>query len=194
MTNSATSPKRQYDAQASRAALLSAAAELFDARGYERATIREIGERAGVDPALIARYFGGKEGLYLAAVSGPPVAGSTNAWQSGDASAAVRETLERWDARGSNPIRGALVASELNPDLRDQITEILQRHLIAPLAGALERRGLPDAELRAEIALAVAAGVTVTRTNGVLPALADADIDDVLALVEPMLRALDAAA
>ena len=54
------------DAQASRRALLEAADALFDERGYDAATVRDIGERAGVDAALIARYFGGKEGLYLA--------------------------------------------------------------------------------------------------------------------------------
>ena len=33
--------------------------------------MRQIGERAGVDPALIARYFDGKEGLFLAACATP---------------------------------------------------------------------------------------------------------------------------
>ncbi|MFE2696343.1 TetR family transcriptional regulator [Streptomyces mirabilis] len=28
--------------------------------GFDRTTIRDISERAGVDPALIARYFGSK--------------------------------------------------------------------------------------------------------------------------------------
>ncbi|MFD9659211.1 helix-turn-helix domain-containing protein [Streptomyces mirabilis] len=35
-------------------------ATLFAERGFDRTTIRDIGERAGVDPALIARYFGSK--------------------------------------------------------------------------------------------------------------------------------------
>ena len=58
--------RRRHDAQASREALLEAAEAIFDERGYDAATVRDIGERAGVDAALIARYFGGKEGLYLA--------------------------------------------------------------------------------------------------------------------------------
>jgi AcrR family transcriptional regulator len=56
--------RRRHDAQASREALLDAATALFEARGYQATTVRDIGERAAVDPALIARYFGGKEGLY----------------------------------------------------------------------------------------------------------------------------------
>ena len=50
----ATATRRPHDAEASRRALLEAAQEVFEAVGYDRATTREIGERAGVDPALIA--------------------------------------------------------------------------------------------------------------------------------------------
>jgi AcrR family transcriptional regulator len=59
-------PPRRRDAAATRRALLDAARELFDARGFRGTTVRGIGERAGVDPALIARYFGGKAELYQA--------------------------------------------------------------------------------------------------------------------------------
>src|ERR1700709_461434 len=62
--------RRPHDAEASRRALLDAAREVFDEVGYDRATTREIGERAGVDPALIARYFDSKEGLFTAAIAG----------------------------------------------------------------------------------------------------------------------------
>ncbi|KJK42132.1 helix-turn-helix domain-containing protein, partial [Saccharothrix sp. ST-888] len=59
---------RRRDAARRRELLIRAAMELFAERGFDRTTIREIGERAGVDPALIARYFGGKTQLYLATV------------------------------------------------------------------------------------------------------------------------------
>ena len=56
--------RRRHDAGASRRALLDATGPLFDERGFDRATTRDIGARAGVDAALIARYFGSKEGLH----------------------------------------------------------------------------------------------------------------------------------
>src|SRR3984885_15422926 len=65
----ATATRRPHDADASRRALLDAARGVFDEVGYDRATTREIGERAGVDPALIARYFDSKEGLFIAAIA-----------------------------------------------------------------------------------------------------------------------------
>jgi len=52
-----------------REALLSAARGLLAERGLPRVTVREVAERAGVQPALVSYYFGGKEGLLRAVVS-----------------------------------------------------------------------------------------------------------------------------
>ncbi len=50
-----------------RANILAAARERFAAEGYERATIRAIAADAGIDPALVMRYYGNKAGLFAAA-------------------------------------------------------------------------------------------------------------------------------
>jgi AcrR family transcriptional regulator len=191
MTKLADTPphKRHYDAAASRQALLQAAAELFDERGYERATIREIGERAGVDPALIARYFGGKEGLYLAALSDPE---STRAitCSAGEPAVAVRDMLRRWDERGSTPFRRALMSHDPTPEVREQVGAMLAGRLLGPMVEELRGRGHEDAVLRAQVALALATGVELLRENGLLPELGEADLDDVLEVLEPMLHAV----
>ncbi len=44
--------------------MLRAAQELFTERGYERTTVRDIADRAGVNQALLFRYFGNKEDLF----------------------------------------------------------------------------------------------------------------------------------
>ena len=68
-TGHAAGPRagRSRDAAASKDALLQVARTLFGQRGFEGTTIREIGEQAGVDAALIARQFGSKADLYIAA-------------------------------------------------------------------------------------------------------------------------------
>jgi TetR/AcrR family transcriptional regulator len=57
---------RRRDAAASRRAILDSAEQLFAERGYDRASLGEIGRRAGVSAALPGYFFGGKEQLYVA--------------------------------------------------------------------------------------------------------------------------------
>ncbi|MGX1883663.1 TetR/AcrR family transcriptional regulator [Streptomyces sp. NPDC055287] len=58
-------PRRRSDA--TKAAILDAARERFAADGYERATIRAIARDAAIDPSMVMRYYGNKEGLFAAA-------------------------------------------------------------------------------------------------------------------------------
>jgi AcrR family transcriptional regulator len=50
-----------------KSAILAAAKERFAADGYDRATIRAIAEDAGIDPAMVMRYYGTKERLFATA-------------------------------------------------------------------------------------------------------------------------------
>jgi AcrR family transcriptional regulator len=52
-----------------REAILSAARQLFAKHGYETTTVRDVAERASIDPAMVMRYFGSKEGLFAQAAS-----------------------------------------------------------------------------------------------------------------------------
>ena len=46
--------------------LISVAAELLSEKSYKSITIRELGDRAGVNSAMIRYYFESKEGLFIA--------------------------------------------------------------------------------------------------------------------------------
>lgn len=54
--------------EATRAALIEAAIEIFGRDGFDAASTRSIAEAAGANQALIGYHFGGKPGLYLAAL------------------------------------------------------------------------------------------------------------------------------
>ena len=181
-------PRRHYDARASRQSLLDAGGALFDERGYEAATVREIGERAGVDAALIARYFGGKEGLYLAALAQQEGRGHVPA----DPADALVHMLTRADERGSGPIGQAMVTPTLTDAMREQVREIVHRYVVEPLAGELAAGDVTDAELRAELLVAIATGISLIRAGGTLPALAQAPLEKVLAILAPFADALRA--
>ncbi len=59
-----TERKARQDGVETREAILAAAEAEFAAKGFELASAREICRRAGVNPALLSRYFGSKESLY----------------------------------------------------------------------------------------------------------------------------------
>jgi len=183
----ATAARRPHDAEASRRALLDAARAVFDEVGYDRATTREIGERAGVDPALIARYFDSKEGLFIAAIAaGSPEDDEIDF----SPPELLRFLLERWDERGHNPISRALASPTLTAGAREQISTVVGDRVVTGLAAELRARGVAAAELRAELLVALAVGVAMTRANGTLETLAATPREEVLEALAPLVRAL----
>lgn len=189
MSVQANKVRRPHDSEASRQALLEAGMAVFEEVGFERATTREIGERAAIDPALIARYFGGKEGLYLAALAegwGERKQGPEDF----EPKALLSFLLERWEKRGHGPASRALASPKLSEDVRALVQDLFGKRLVEPLAEELADKGVPDPALRAELLVALALGVAVTRANGTLPALASAKLDDIAAALGPLAEAL----
>jgi AcrR family transcriptional regulator len=178
--------RRRHDAQASRQALLEAASALFDERGYDATTVREIGARADVDSALIARYFGGKEGLYLATLKdeGRPALPV-------DPHEALATMLGRSEAQGNGPVALAMVSPTLTDPMREELRELIDSRVLQPLAAELERRGAGDPALRAEILMALAVGISLTRASRTLERLADVPLPELLAMLAPVLSALE---
>jgi AcrR family transcriptional regulator len=180
------SSRRRHDAEASRQALLDAATALFDERGYDGATVRDIGERARVDPALIARYFGCKERLYLEALGRDDRPALPS-----EPLEAIARVLAYHDERGSGPVLRAMVNPTLSDTARRRLGDVVGQRLTGPLHAALEERGVADARLRAELVVAMIVGMALTRSGRTLPTLADADLDDVMAVLEPVIAALE---
>ncbi len=67
MKNAALST-RPRKSERTRCAILAAARQLFAADSYDDVGLRDIGEAAGVDAALVNRYFGTKEALFAEAL------------------------------------------------------------------------------------------------------------------------------
>lgn len=64
-----SAPQQKRNAAETRNRLLQAARRLFAKANYVSVGIREIGAEAGVNPALISRYFGSKRNLFLEVAS-----------------------------------------------------------------------------------------------------------------------------
>lgn len=54
--------------ETARAAILAATRELLSTKGYGPPTVRSVAESAGVDPAMVIRYYGSKEDLIAEAM------------------------------------------------------------------------------------------------------------------------------
>ena len=181
---SAEKPARRRDSARSRELLVRAAGELLAERGFERTTVRDIGERAGLDQALIARYFGGKAQLFIAVLRAE--AGDDLELDLFDPER-VGELFERIGQRGPGPIFQAAVQRPSDPAVETATHEELRIRLIAPLRESYERQGLDRPRLRAEVTVAAFVGVLMGRGSGAFEELAAAGPDELLPLVQSLL-------
>ncbi|MGD9475942.1 TetR family transcriptional regulator [Shinella sp. G-2] len=61
------SPARKTKSDRTRETILEAARLLFAEKGYDGTTVRDIAAAATIDPAMVIRYFGGKDLLFARA-------------------------------------------------------------------------------------------------------------------------------
>jgi len=126
----ASVPRRSHT---TKAGILSAAREHFASSGYQGATIRAIASSAGVDPALVMRYFGNKEALFAAAANFdlrlPELAAIHR-----DAVGVVlvEHFLDRWDNDGT--LLALMRAAVSNEMAADRMRDIFSTQLVPVVA------------------------------------------------------------
>jgi AcrR family transcriptional regulator len=195
--------RRERKKQQTREALMQAALELFDAKGYEQTTIREIADAVDVATRTFFRYFASKEELvvslgadfaesFLEEVRARPADEVPFAVLSNSFMAVMRAYRE--DAAANNAasiyLKVVTLIEETPPLLAAYLRNIHdQQHVIARVLA--EREGI-DAEkdLRPQLAAAIHLGLV---GNAVKRALAkeDAGIDDILDEFDASLGQLD---
>jgi AcrR family transcriptional regulator len=183
-----TDPTRRRDAGRTRAALLKAAAELFAERGFAHATIRDIGERAGVDSAMIARYFGGKAQLYVAVLQKEQGTGEPPDLLDGER---LRHVVERAVRQGAGPLYHSALHAHDDPRADEFSRRELHRRIVTPLARRLAADGADRPQARAELLTAAVVGVLIGRSSGTLPALTALDADELAGLLAQVLSAME---
>jgi AcrR family transcriptional regulator len=95
-----------------RESILSAARQLFAKHGYETTTVRDVAERAHIDPAMVIRYFGSKDGLFAEAASVELELPSAADIDSADLGRTLAEHfLEIWEGAGSKQGMAVLLRS-----------------------------------------------------------------------------------
>jgi AcrR family transcriptional regulator len=154
----APAPKPR-DAGRTRAAILDAAQEAFSSRGYLATGVRDVTAAAGVNPALVSRYFGSKEKLYEAALGELLDARLvTGAGRARFGAAMVRLIASGTPTR-RNPLPMMVLASA-DPGARAITARLLHNLFLEPMTAWL---GGDEAASRAARFVVLASGLTLYR-------------------------------
>jgi AcrR family transcriptional regulator len=174
-----------------RAAILRAARAAFAQRGYDAVSVRSVARDAGVDPALVHRFYGSKERLFIAAMDLPVapselVAGMLAAGVDRLGERLVRTFLELFDRpEAFAPFLALIRGAVSNERAAGLLREFVTREVLGRLAAAAS----PDrAELRASLAGSQVLGLAMARYVVGIPPLAGAGRETVVACVGPAIQ------
>ncbi len=171
-------PKRRRNAQATREAIIEAARVRFMSSAYEQVSLRDVAAAAGIDPALVIRYFGSKEGLFERVLTTELVApahavGDRATFGARMAAAAFRKD----EAHHRYETINTAIWSAASPTAARIVKRDVEERFVKPLAAALEG---PDAEIRASLIMALMMGTAILHRMLEVPPL---DGDDMSAVV-----------
>jgi AcrR family transcriptional regulator len=175
-----------------RAALLVAALELFEERGYDATTAASIAERAGVTEMTFFRHFVSKDAVLIADPYDPLIAEAVLRQPLGASPliAAIRGVADAWvsvPAPVSEDVRQRLRIVARTPSLRGALARNSADTENA-IAEALERRGAASPEAR------IAASATVAALNAALLDWAEGEDPDLGTAIDGALRVLQGGA
>jgi len=152
-------PPRRRNADVTRAAILEAAKAQFARLGYDHAALRDIAAEAGVDVALIGRYFGGKAGLFTEALKA-----AIHTDRLGDRASFPREIAAMMAAGPGDESRAQsfqfLLRAATSPTTAPLLNVAVQERFLEPIRDWL---GGEDAQPRARVLAAAFIGFLVER-------------------------------
>ncbi|WAC55625.1 TetR family transcriptional regulator [Gordonia sp. SL306] len=183
-------PRLVDESGGNRAAIVASARELFSDHGFDRTTMRAIGKRAGVDPALIHHYFGTKDALLVEAlrpeIDVEAVFAGVDAVHSPGIEF-VRRLVGFWE--GHPEARARVIALMKVATTRDEIAAEMREFQLGVVRSALSRVVTDDdPELRYGLVATQIFGLALMRYIVKVPAIRDATADELAALVGPVVQ------
>jgi len=185
-------PTRRRNAAVTRQALLTAARTLMTEHGVEGTSTRDVAAAAGVNQALVYRYFGTKEKLFSEAANGSSTTFTDDLMASTSLLKLPRVLLDRTlEVNASTEQHGDGMAALIGGANDSTIRAILRQRIDTSFGQQLAPRlDGPDALLRVELLAALLTGIVVLREKVGTPALKGADLDVLGAYVERLAAAL----
>jgi AcrR family transcriptional regulator len=179
---------RKRDADATRAAILAAAKTHFARSGYEGGYLRDIAADAGVDAALINRYFGGKDGLFAAALKDSIRPDAISQWERQTFGRDIAKMMANHAHHDNDRMHAFqfLLRAATSPATAPLLNEAVQDRFMAPIRSWI---GGEQAEARARIVASVFIGLLVERLIRDEP-LADTERDAFIERTGELLQSL----
>jgi AcrR family transcriptional regulator len=174
-----------------RADILEAARASFAELGYDRTSVRGVAARAGVDPALVHRFYGSKDDLLAAALTVALNPGERiPELMEGDVGAlgerVVGYFLSVWEQSPSREVLiGMLRSAATNERAAAQLRQFFGREVLGRIAARL---GHDDAELRATLAGSQLLGLAMARYIIRFDPIASAEPQTIVATIAPALQ------
>lgn len=168
---------RTRNAAATREAILASARRHFARDSYENVGLREVAGDAGVDPALVGRYFGNKEQLFKEALRGDDKHIMQDVARE-ELPEHFADLLMSGDTRSCEATAAKvdrllmLLRSASSTKASEIIRDSIDTDMLCPVAEVLEGE---DAEVRAALCLSVLMGAGILRTAMGIDPLCDAD-------------------
>ncbi|WP_248925522.1 TetR/AcrR family transcriptional regulator [Paenibacillus hamazuiensis] len=182
-----TTRKNTRDSEATRQQILLAARALFSQDSYERVTVRKIAARAGIDAALVIRYFGSKEELFLSALTSVGICPSSVF--EGELSALgarlLNSQVPEWDKHDPNDPMLIIMRTLANPDAASSLRKLLDQDIVQPMA---QKIAAPDRELRAELVVSQLIGLAVVRNLLRSEALSAVPLEQLIGMMNPVFQ------
>lgn len=170
-----------------RASILEAARALFAQRGYDGTTVRDVASEAGVDAALVIRYFGSKEELFVRATEFQlqlPLAAAARGSSEGET--LVRHFFDVWERGPSATGMVILLRSALtNEASAEKMREIFVAQVLPAVARHAPRSAAP---LRAGLIASHLLGIAFCRYILKLPGIATATPEELTAALAPTIQ------
>lgn len=181
---------RRTSGEDTRAALLAAARSEFNEKGFDGATVRRIAERAGVDAAMVNHWFGGKGGLFTAALEVPvDPSALTGAVVAGDPDGVgerlVATFLRVWDLAAGGPLITLLRSVASHPGAARMMREFVTSTILGPVVRAVA----PDRhDERMALVAAQMIGIGLVRYVMELEPMATGEHGPIVAAVGPTVQ------
>ncbi|MFW5472574.1 TetR family transcriptional regulator [Knoellia sp. CPCC 206450] len=190
---------RRPGGEDTRSAIVAAARTEFAQRGYDGTSLRAVAREAGVDPKLVHHYFDGKSELFVEVMAFPAnpavlVERIAAAPRSELGPTLARVFLAVWDSpEGRERFAAMFAAAAAHEEHARMVREFVGREVLHRVVETVRASGAPEPageslEVRVALGAAQLIGTGLLRYVVKVPAVADASVEELVAILGPSLQ------